>query len=593
MKEIRNIQNRIEVRAENEENKQSRHVSGYAIVFNSLSEDLGGFREIILPEAVEGMIEKSDVCCFLNHDPQRGILARSRQGQGSLSLSVDETGLKYSFDAPNTQLGDELLEGIRRNDINASSFAFTVDTEEWSENEDGSYLRTIKRFKQLFDVSPVFNPAYSASSVTCDTRGLDAFKLELEKRNQEEEEEPKKEDEEVKNQEENNCDPDKDNREESDTQEEGKETKSEDNTEEEEQKENQEEPKEEEKTDEGEAEKEENNKRYNVTMNKQFSLVNAINSVINNRQFDEATAEFINLGRRSADLAGVSAVGQIVLPLNGNIQEENRAANGIVAGTPTMGSEAVQTDVWNIAQALRDRSVLAQAGAQFLTLSNPIDVPVYSGSNVTWEGEVEPAKDGVGTFKSVKLTPKRLTAYVDISKLAIITFNDDIENLIRQDLINAINEKIQRTILGDGAGSPTEPKGIFNNVPATGTADFETFVNIEKDLEEANVYGDYKYIVSPSAKAALRTAKVDEGSGRFVMENNEINGIQTLSTNSVVSNGVALGVWSELLIGNFGSMDITVDNVSRAHLGQVRLVVNMYVDAAVRRPEAFALSVLN
>lgn len=166
-KEIRNIG---EIRA----NAESRNVDGYALVFNSLSEDLGGFREQILPEAADGVIEKSDVMALLNHDNSRGILARSRYGNGTLTLEVDEKGLRYTFDAPHTALGDECLEYLRRGDINQSSFAFTVAEDSWEKQGDGTYIRTIKRFERLYDVSPVFTPAYAETSVSC--RSFEAFK---------------------------------------------------------------------------------------------------------------------------------------------------------------------------------------------------------------------------------------------------------------------------------------------------------------------------------------------------------------------------------------------------------------------------------
>lgn len=160
---------------------ESRKVEGYAVVFQSESNDLGGFKEVIDARALDGVVEKSDVLCLLNHNEDKGVLARSNKGTGSLTLSVDEKGLKYSFEAPNTALGDELLEGIRRGDITASSFAFTVGSDSWQKREDGSYLRTINSIQELFDVSPVYSPAYSATSVQADTRGLDEVK-EKEKR---------------------------------------------------------------------------------------------------------------------------------------------------------------------------------------------------------------------------------------------------------------------------------------------------------------------------------------------------------------------------------------------------------------------------
>jgi len=158
-----------------------RHVEGYALLFNTPSDGLS-FEEIILPGALDGVIERSNVFALLNHDSQRGILARSKFGIGTLKLQVDEIGLKYSFDAPKTALGDELLEHLRRGNINESSFAFTVADEAWGK-DGGKVVRKIKKIDQLFDVSPVYDAAYSKTSVSTGTRAEAEMKeaLELER----------------------------------------------------------------------------------------------------------------------------------------------------------------------------------------------------------------------------------------------------------------------------------------------------------------------------------------------------------------------------------------------------------------------------
>lgn len=159
--EIRNLE---EIRLSGEE---SRSVDGYALVFDSLSSDLGGFREKIVPSAIDGVIERSDIRALLNHDSSRGILARSRYGKGTLSLTADEKGLRYQFEAPHTSLGDECIEYLKRGDITQSSFAFTVGEDQWEKQADGSYIRTILSFNRIYDVSPVFEPAYPGTSVAC------------------------------------------------------------------------------------------------------------------------------------------------------------------------------------------------------------------------------------------------------------------------------------------------------------------------------------------------------------------------------------------------------------------------------------------
>jgi HK97 family phage prohead protease len=159
-----------------EDDPESRRVSGYAAVFGSSSLPLmdwdhGEFEEVIDRNAFDGVIEQSDVFAVLNHDNSRGVLGRSINGTGSLSLSVDDHGLRYEFDAPRTALGDELLEGLRRGDITASSFAFNVQDERWEEQENKTYKRTILKIRRLYDVSPVYNPAYPDTSVA--QRSLD------------------------------------------------------------------------------------------------------------------------------------------------------------------------------------------------------------------------------------------------------------------------------------------------------------------------------------------------------------------------------------------------------------------------------------
>lgn len=147
-----------------------RLVSGYAVVFDTWSNDLGFYEKILKGAITEDTIKRSDVICKLNHDDQK-ILARSKYGEGSLILEVDDKGLKYTFEAPKTQYGDELLEYLRRGDITGSSFAFTIEEDEFSyqwpfdKDADPVLCREVIKVDKLFDVSPVFSPAYESTSV--------------------------------------------------------------------------------------------------------------------------------------------------------------------------------------------------------------------------------------------------------------------------------------------------------------------------------------------------------------------------------------------------------------------------------------------
>lgn len=172
-KEIRNIQNQITRSSED-----SRLVEGTAIVFNSDSQDMG-YIERILPQAIdEDTIKRSDIYFYLNHDENRGVLARSRYGVGSLTLTLENDGLHYRFEAPKTQLGDELLSYLERGEITTSSFAFTLPSEggdKWYRDKDGTLRRDIVKIDRLFDCSAVFEPAYLETA--CAKRKLDEINI--------------------------------------------------------------------------------------------------------------------------------------------------------------------------------------------------------------------------------------------------------------------------------------------------------------------------------------------------------------------------------------------------------------------------------
>ena len=170
-KEIRNTRGMLK-RAEDDNNR----IEGVAVVFEQWSEDLGGFREKIARGALDGVIERSDVFALLDHDRRKGILGRCKYGdQRSLNLDVQDDGLHFALNLPNTPVGEETRSGLERGEIDGSSFAFTVLEDQWERVGD-EYQRTITKIDELYDVSPVYSPAYSQT--TCDLRGLDALKAE-------------------------------------------------------------------------------------------------------------------------------------------------------------------------------------------------------------------------------------------------------------------------------------------------------------------------------------------------------------------------------------------------------------------------------
>ena len=136
-------------------------IAGHAAIFDVLSENLGGFREKIAPGAFDDVLD-DDVRGLFNHDPNYPL---GRTAAGTLKLAVDSKGLRYEIDPPDTQYARDLAVSMERGDISQSSFAFTVEKDDFDEDEDGRIIRTIIKVKRLYDVSPVTFPAYPDTTV--------------------------------------------------------------------------------------------------------------------------------------------------------------------------------------------------------------------------------------------------------------------------------------------------------------------------------------------------------------------------------------------------------------------------------------------
>lgn len=171
IKEIRNVANYLIC-------KQNK-IGGYAARFNEFSEIMTTkngekFKEVILPSAITNeTINNSDIFCLLNHDKDN-VLARSKYGKGNLKITINNYGLFYEFEPFDDDISKHTYELIRNKVIESSSFAFSInpndkEAQQWSK-ENGIYIRTIKKIDKLYDVSPVYKPAYATS--TCMIRSI-------------------------------------------------------------------------------------------------------------------------------------------------------------------------------------------------------------------------------------------------------------------------------------------------------------------------------------------------------------------------------------------------------------------------------------
>lgn len=254
------------------------------------------------------------------------------------------------------------------------------------------------------------------------------------------------------------------------------------------------------------------------------------------------------------------------------------------------GEDVVQTDIYDIWGPLRAKNVLVQAGAQYISgIKNNIQIPLMGKVSCTFEGETDAAQDGSGVFTSKTLSPKRITAKYPISLQLLAQDSIGIESKIREDIIAAVNAKLEEVLLGDGAGSTTIPAGLFNGVTPTAVNDFKGITALEAGVETNNVFGDMKYVMSPAAKGEFRAMAKSSKSTQLVMENGTIDGTEVLATSHVADKKFIYGNFSNVVIAAWDTVQIdVVRDVQSVGNGQVTIVVNAYVDGALVRPEGLA-----
>ena len=532
--------------------EDSRRLEGRAIVFDSYSNNLGFYEKINRSAVTQELINNSDIIFTFNHDPNQ-LLARYRNGGGSLDVELREDGVYFSFDIPNTTLGNDIYELIKRGDISNCSFCFTVadekDSQKW-DKRDGKMYREIMKIGGLYDLSAVTYPAYSDTDINA--RSIEARNIaeeELDKIIKEAEEKAAEAEAEVENREE-----------------EKPEEKEVENLDEKPEVENREEEKPEEvekpeeKTEKREINKE--NKNNHNIMNKQYSLVKELRNAIDNNE----KSITVNAETRTVTVQGYGDDPSQV---------------------PGVHDQVVETEVQGILEPLYANSVLANLGVRWYAglPKGDVQIPIMGKGSCGWAGEIEAATASGNTFTTKKLSPKRLTAYVDISKQLLAQDTIGVEAAIRRDIVNALNDKLEATILGADAKTDEKPAGIFNGATETNVDTYAQLCAFEAALDDANVNGQKKYLMGNTAKATFRSmAKGDKG---FILENGQIDGTPMLNTSNVSTKKFVYGDFNYLAIGSWGDIDITIDQYTQAINGCVRLIINAYFDAVILRPEAF------
>ena len=297
------------------------------------------------------------------------------------------------------------------------------------------------------------------------------------------------------------------------------------------------------------------------------------------------------------------------------------AKRDMTVGTNTQGGHTVATDVNELIDYLWPRTTVQALGATvFSGLTSNVTFPRKSAVPTgTWEGETDAGAESSPTFDTVSLTPNRVGTYVDISKqLLVQTSVPGLDGIIRSDIEQAIAHALETAAL-NGSGSGNQPTGILNTAGIGteaigangGTPDWGNIVALEASIANNNAdFGRLGYLTTPSMRGALKTIEKASNTGMFVWENGplagvqntigegQLNGYRAAISNLVPSelekgtgynlHAILFGNWADLLMGQFGGLDIVIDPYTQATNTLLRIVVNSWWDIAVRHAASFA-----
>lgn len=343
-----------------------------------------------------------------------------------------------------------------------------------------------------------------------------------------------------------------------------------------------------------------------------YSFLKAIRSQLPNQRLEGVELEMHQEGEKEMRDAGVSKdITGIIIPERILNLGQKRAYSATGGSSGSEGGVDIATDIGSIIDDLRARLVVANLGATYLTgLQGNVKFPKGVDGSVAWEGENDENADAGGSFGSLSMSPKRVGGYALVSKQLIIQSSHDIESYVRSMLTKKVVEAIEnKSINGDGTSdTPTgilSTSGIGSVAGGTDGAapDWADIVNLEKEVAVENAdIGALAYLTNPKVRAKLKTTTMDSGSGLFVWGNDKnfpLNGYNAGVTTLVPSNlvkgssgavcsAIIFGNFADLLIGQWGGMEVLLDPYTKALNYQYRLVINVLADIGVRNAESFA-----
>jgi len=331
---------------------------------------------------------------------------------------------------------------------------------------------------------------------------------------------------------------------------------------------------------------------------RQFSVVRAIAALANpsDRRLREAAAFEFEASDAAAQRYGRTAQG-IMIPADvlGVWSQRDLSTGTTAAGGATVATNLLANEFIDV---LRNSASVMQAGARMLPgLQGNVAIPKKTaGSAGAWiSTEGGAATESDPTFGTVTLSPKNVGAFTDMTRQLILQSTPAIEALVRDDLTQALALAIDKGAL-EGTAASGQPRGLLNTVginkPTSFAAAVPTFaemVALETAVAEDNaLMGNLAYITDAATYGGLKTKTKDAGSGMFVLEGGQANGYNVIRTQQATAGNVYFGNFSDMLIGMWGGLDLTVDPYTASNTGTVRIVALQTVDVAVRNAVSFA-----
>jgi len=269
----------------------------------------------------------------------------------------------------------------------------------------------------------------------------------------------------------------------------------------------------------------------------------------------------------------------------------------LTAGTNNAGGFLVGTDHLggSFIDALRAAMVTTRLGARVMSnLQGNVSIPkLATGTSTYWVAEDGAPTEGQPVFASVSLVPHALASFVQISRQLLIQSDPSVEATIQNDITQAISVAIDAAALA-GTGSSNQPTGILATTgigsvafASAGNPTFAEVVAIESAISSDNAMGqNMAFVTTPALAGAMKTISKDSGSGRFINEDNQIMGYSVNPTSSMTANTLLLGDFSQLMIAQFGAVEVITDR--NAQTGQLTLGLHVLCDIGVRHPESFS-----